>query len=191
MENVSHLINQALDKEQKELNLSKQGLTKLPLEIGQLTNLTTLSLSNNQITEIPEWLGQLTNLTTLSLDNNQITEIPECIGQLTNLTTFYLHTNQITEIPEYLEKLLNLQKLDLRQNPLPVYPEILGLPDLEKEPGSIQEIFNYCRQLRSSEVRPLNEAKLLLVGQGSVGKTSLVNRLIQYCSQKKRMKREG
>jgi hypothetical protein len=39
MENVSHLINQALDKEQKELNLSKQGLTKLPLEINTVAKL--------------------------------------------------------------------------------------------------------------------------------------------------------
>jgi internalin A len=197
-----------------KLALSGNQITEIPEWLGQLTNLTKLSLYNNQITEIPEWIGQLTNLTTLSLYNNQITEIPECIGQLTNLTTLHLHTNQITEIPEwigqltnltelylsnnqiteipeYLEKLLNLQKLDLRQNPLPVYPEILGLPDLEKEPGSIQEIFNYCRQLRSGEVRPLNEAKLLLVGQGSVGKTSLVNRLIDNTFNPNQSKTDG
>lgn len=48
---------------------------------------------------------------------------------------------------------------------------------MHKDPGSVAEIFNYLRQLRSGEVRPLNEAKLLLVGQSSVGKTSLVQRL--------------
>ena len=44
-------------------------------------------------------------------------------------------------------------------------------------PGSVSGIFNYCRQLRSGEVKPLNEAKLIIVGQGSVGKTSLIKRL--------------
>jgi internalin A len=72
----------------------------------------------------------------------------------------------------------NLKKLDLRQNQLPISPEVLGSPVRHQEPGSIEQIFNYCRQLRSGNVRPLNEAKLLLIGQGSVGKTSLINRLI-------------
>ncbi|MFN6474362.1 MAG: COR domain-containing protein [Nostoc sp. SerVER01] len=191
MENVLRLINQALDEGWKELDLSGKGLTELPPEIGKLSNLTLLSLYENQISEIPEWIGQLSNLTLLSLYNNQITEIPEWIGKLSNLTVLCLDNNQITEIPEYLEKLPNLQQLDLRRNPLPVSPEILGSPDLDREPGSIQEIFNYCRQLRSGEVRPLNEAKLLLVGQGSVGKTSLVNRLIHNTFNRNQSKTDG
>ena len=71
-----------------------------------------------------------------------------------------------------------MKKLDVRRNPLPIAPEILGPPQLHYPPGSVSGIFNYCRQLRIGEVRPLNEAKLILVGQGSVGKTSLINRLI-------------
>ena len=66
----------------------------------------------------------------------------------------------------------------MRRNPLPISPEILGPTDTSQDPGSIAEIFNYLRQLHSGDVRPLNEAKLLLVGQGSVGKTSLIKRLI-------------
>ncbi|MGD1857541.1 MAG: COR domain-containing protein [Leptolyngbyaceae cyanobacterium] len=69
--------------------------------------------------------------------------------------------------------------MDLRKNPLPIAPEILGPLEDYEEPGSVSEIFNYCRQLRSGEVQPLNEAKLILVGQGSVGKTSLINRLLK------------
>jgi internalin A len=68
--------------------------------------------------------------------------------------------------------------LDLRRNPLPISPEILGPPELHEDPGPVEEIFNYLRLLRSGDVRPLNEAKLLLVGQGSVGKTSLIKQLI-------------
>ncbi|MEH2070231.1 MAG: leucine-rich repeat domain-containing protein [Nostoc sp.] len=174
-----------------KLYFSNSQITKIPESIGKLSNLTELSFFNNQITEIPEWIGKLSNLTWLYLNNNQITEIPEWIGKLSNLTKLYLYENQITEIPEYLEKLPNLQKIDLRGNPLPVSPEILGSPDFDREPGSIQEIFNYCRQLRSNEVRPLNEAKLLLVGQGSVGKTSLVNRLIHNTFNPNQSKTDG
>ncbi|MGB3613041.1 MAG: COR domain-containing protein, partial [Elainellaceae cyanobacterium] len=95
-----------------------------------------------------------------------------------NLTTLDLKNNKISEIPISLLSLSNLTKLDLRRNPLPISPEILGPPQKRKDPGSVADIFNYLHQLCSGKVRPLNEAKLLLVGQGSVGKTSLINRLL-------------
>ncbi|MFN6437315.1 MAG: leucine-rich repeat domain-containing protein [Nostoc sp. DedSLP01] len=159
-----------------QLDLDGNQITEIPETITQLTNLTQLDLRNNQITEIPETIGKLTNLTQLFLNNNQITQIPEAIAQLTNLRELYLSSNQITQIPEAIESLPKLEKLDLRGNPLPISPEILGSSN---DVGSVEDIFNYLRLLRSGEVRPLNEAKLLLIGQGSVGKTSLIQRLIR------------
>ncbi|MEG3927152.1 leucine-rich repeat domain-containing protein [Microcoleus sp. T3_D1] len=156
------------------LVLGDNQITSIPEAIGQLSNLTGLYLDNNQITSIPEAIGQLSNLTALVLGDNQIPVIPEAIAQLSNLTELHLNNNQIEKIPECLETLPKLERLDLRRNPLPISPEVLG----DKEaPGTPAAIFNYLRQLRSGEVRPLNEAKVLLVGQGSVGKTSLINRL--------------
>ena len=65
-----------------------------------------------------------------------------------------------------------LKYLNLCDNCLPISPEILGNPE------DVDVILNYYHQLDSSSVRPLNEAKLLVVGQGSVGKTSLVNQFV-------------
>src|SRR6476469_2449256 len=157
------------------LDLSSNQITSIPEDLGQLWNLTDIYLSSNQITSIPENLGQLWNLTKLDLSENQITSIPEDLGQLSNLIVLFLSNNQIEKIPECLETLPKLERLDLRRNPLPISPEVLG--DKE-DPGTPAAIFNYLRQLRSGEVLPLNEAKVLLVGQGSVGKTCLINRLI-------------
>src|SRR6476661_5385478 len=157
------------------LDLSSNQITSIPEDLGQLWNLAGLYLSENQITSIPEDLGQLSNLIGLYLSENQITSIPEDLGQLSNLIVLFLSNNQIEKIPECLETLPKLERLDLRRNPLPISPEVLG--DKE-DPGTPAAIFNYLRQLRSGEVLPLNEAKVLLVGQGSVGKTCLINRLI-------------
>ncbi|NJL90622.1 MAG: GTP-binding protein [Coleofasciculaceae cyanobacterium SM2_1_6] len=158
-----------------ELDLNGNQITEIPEAIGNLTSLTELYLSYNQITEIPEAIGNLTSLTSFYLRSNEIIKIPEAISNLTSLTSLYLSENQITGIPDFLESLPKLEKLDLRCNPLPISPEILGS---SQEPGSVADIFNYLNLLRSGNVRPLNEAKLLLVGQGSVGKTSLIERLI-------------
>ena len=62
--------------------------------------------------------------------------------------------------------------LDIRSNPLPIPPEIL-----EAE-GAPARIINYYFEHLAGDKRPLNEAKMLIVGQGGVGKTSLVKRLI-------------
>ncbi|MDY7014762.1 MAG: COR domain-containing protein, partial [Cyanobacteriota bacterium] len=102
-------------------------------------------------------------------------EIPDAIAQLTNLKELHLSSNQIEAIPEFLETLPNLETLDLRRNPLPISPEVLGN---QENPGTPAAIFNYLHQLHSGTVRPLNEAKVLLVGESTVGKTSLINRLI-------------
>ncbi|MDF5737637.1 leucine-rich repeat domain-containing protein [Nostoc sp. S13] len=171
-----------------QLILSSNQITQIPEAIAKLTNLTQLILSSNQITQIPEAIAKLTNLTQLILSSNQITQIPEAIAKLTNLTQLILYNNQITQIPEAIESLLELKTLDLRGNPLPISPEILGS---SYDVGSVKDILNYSRLLRSGERRPLNEAKLLLIGQGSVGKTSLIERLIRDKYDKNQPQTDG
>ncbi|MEH2367511.1 leucine-rich repeat domain-containing protein [Nostoc sp.] len=171
-----------------QLVLIDNQITEIPEVLAKLTNLTQLVLMDNKITEIPEALAKLTNLTHLYLSFNKITQIPEALAELTNLTQLHLSYNQITEIPEVIESLPKLEKLDLRGNPLPISPEILGSSD---DVGSVEDIFNYLQLLRSGEVRPLNEAKLLLIGQGSVGKTSLIERLIRNKYDKNQSQTDG
>ncbi|MBP5975210.1 leucine-rich repeat domain-containing protein [Brasilonema sp. CT11] len=171
-----------------ELHLNDNQITQIPEALANLTNLRELILNNNQITQIPEALANLTNLRELILNNNQITQIPEALAKLTNLRELILNNNQITQIPEAIESLPKLEKLDLRGNPLPISPEILGSSN---NVGSVKKIFNYLQLLRSGEVRPLNEAKLLLIGQGSVGKTSLIERLIRNKYDKNQPQTDG
>jgi hypothetical protein len=111
--------------------------------------------------------------TELDLWGNQLTAFPPEIGELTSLTTLYLRDNQLTTPPPEIGELTSLTTLDLRDNPLPIPPEILAKKD---EPTTI---INYHLQHETGQKKPLNEAKMLLVGQGSVGKTSLVKRLLK------------
>jgi internalin A len=169
----------------RELHLNGNQITQILEAIAQLTNLTLLDLSCNQITQIPEALAKLINLTLLDLSCNQITEIPEALANLTNLTLLRLYNNQITQIPEALANLTNLTQLQLDNNLITNIPlEILNSKDAK-------EILNYLRQISTSETRPLHEAKLLLIGQGSVGKTSLIERLIRNKYDKNQPQTDG
>jgi internalin A len=180
----------------KTLDLSNSQLTTLPYEIGQLTNLTSLNLQNNQLVTLPESIAQLTNLKTLDLSNNQLTTLPYEIGQLTNLTSLNLSNNQLVTLPESIAQLTNLKTLDLSNNQLIALPDEIGqltkLQILSLESNSLSEIppeivkqggltvRDYYRQRLENKTSYIYEAKLLIIGEGGVGKTSLVNKLINH-----------
>lgn len=116
--------------------------------------------------------------------------MPEAIGQLTQLKTLALGGNKLTALPESVVDLKSLQRLRLHGNEglnLPV--EVLG-PTLaesnSQNPGANPaDILAYYFRTRSGP-RPLNEAKLILVGRGAAGKTSIVNRLVETREQNRR-----
>ncbi len=202
------LIEQAVREEALELNLSVMDLTELPPEIGQLTNLTALSLEHNSLSNLPPEIGQLTNLTelyldinslsnlppeigqlanltALSLEHNSLSSLPPEIGQLTNLTRLHLGNNSLSSLPSEIGRLTNLSKLTLHDNPFPIPPEIIKRYD---EPDFI---INYHLSLQTNQQKLLHEAKMLLVGQGNVGKTSVRERLIRNQFDPNRHKTDG
>ncbi len=160
------------------LNVSANQLTSLPAEITELTNLTNLNVSANQLMSLPTEITELTNLTNLKVSFNKLTSVPAEITKLTNLTALDLSGNQLISVPAEITKLANLTHLGLSNNQLPVPPETLA------DPRNVKAIFAAIAALVSGE--RLNEAKLLLVGDGKVGKTSIVERLIYntYTPQK-------
>jgi GTPase SAR1 family protein len=163
-------VIQAVNRENvSKFDLSGQGLTEIPEAISRLTNLYFLDLNNNQLTELPEGIGDLINLQELRLNDNELSELPETIGNLTQLQTLDLSDNQLTELPEEIIALTQLRVLYLSGNPLN--------PDLAAayEQG-IEAVMQYLRAKAEGEVT-LNEAKLILVGEGEVGKSCLLGAL--------------
>ena len=70
------IMAKARDAGSTRLDLSGKGLTELPAEIGNLTNLTLLNLRDNQLTALPPGIGNLINLKGLSVSHNQLTALP-------------------------------------------------------------------------------------------------------------------
>jgi internalin A len=163
----------------QQLSLNSNQITMIPEAIASLTSLQRLDLDRNQITMIPEAITSLTSLQRLSLNSNQITMIPEAITSLTSLQQLSLNSNQITMIPEAIRRLPKLEKLDLRNNPIGIPPEILAPAGQSWETPDAQPILDYYFTTRDpNKTHTLYEAKLLLVGEGSSGKTSLANKIL-------------
>ncbi|MDM8557282.1 COR domain-containing protein [Candidatus Parabeggiatoa sp. HSG14] len=201
----------------QRLYLGGNNLTTFPPEIGQLVNLQVLHLASNELTTLPAEIGQLVNLRWINFYYNQLTTLPAEIGQLVNLLTLKISVNKLTTLPAKIAQLVNLQMLDLGFNQLMTLPaeiaqlakkieeniadkddEYLGLylksnplpipSEILRDHQHPTKITNYFFQLKK---QPLNEAKMLIVGQGGVGKTSLVNRLTKYIYNDAENKTEG
>ena len=120
-----------------DLHLGDNQLTgPIPVELGGLANLQSLSLENNDLTgPIPAELGDLANLQSLNLGGNELTgPIPVGLGGLTNLRSLYLWGNELTgPIPVELGSLANLQSLSLGSNQLagPIPVELGSLTNLQ------------------------------------------------------------
>lgn len=99
------------------LDLSNQGLTKVPDYVFNMTNLQELNISNNQITgAIQSQIGQLKKLKVLNASNNLMTGVPAEVGQLTNLQILDLSNNQLTGLPNELVNLKNLKTFNISGN---------------------------------------------------------------------------
>ena len=183
------------------LDLSSNQLSTLPPEIVKLQNLTMLDLSNNQLSTLPPEIVNLQNLTLLTLEDNKLSSLPPEIVNLQNLTVLDLSNNELSTLPPEIVKLPNLTGLSLYNNQLTQFPKALldlklevkwtnsgkGIqvkdnpfqtPPVEIVEQGRQAIIDYYAALEEETDRPLNESKLILIGDGAAGKTSLMKRLL-------------
>lgn len=157
-------------KQLRSLYLSNNKLTTLPPEIGLLENLTALHLAGNQINELPKEIGGLSKLRELSLNGNQLHFLPSEIGKLTDLEHFSISRNSFSFLPVGVGKLSKIKRFNYNENSFPTPPPEI----MDKGPIGI---LNYFGSLEEDK-QALNEVKVLLVGEGGAGKTSLVKRLL-------------
>ncbi|MDT4896692.1 MAG: hypothetical protein QOH25_1769 [Acidobacteriota bacterium] len=181
------------------LSINNNQLTSLPEWLGQLTQLRSLSLWANKLCDLPGSFGNLSKLENLSLgegigleDGNPLGKLPDCIQQLkelvflwagncelksipdwlgdfSQLTELVLFNNQITTLPASFTQLEHLTRLDLSGNPL--NPELAAA-----YAEGLAAVKRYLHAKAGAQI-VLNEAKLILVGEGEVGKSCLLDAL--------------
>jgi hypothetical protein len=151
------------------LDLGGNQLMALPEWLGGLAQLRLLDLGSNRLTALPEWLGGLSQLQELYLISNQLTTLPEWLGDLRDLKTLLAHDNKLTDLPSTLGQLGQLKQLYLDNNPL--NPELAAA---YKE--GLDAVKRYLRAKAEAQVA-LNESKLILIGEGEVGKSCLLGAL--------------
>ncbi|MEH1169250.1 COR domain-containing protein [Micromonospora sp. CPCC 205539] len=150
------------------LDLSNNRLGTLPDAAAAWTSLRMLDLETNQLNALPN-AAAWTSLTTLDLTNNRLRALPDAVAAWTHLDELHLDGNELRFLPEALGRLPELRVLVVDHNPLP--PEVLAA-----EAEGTQPLLAFLREVAADGVA-VSEAKLLFVGAGEAGKSSLLGAL--------------
>lgn len=155
------------------LDLKNCGLREIPDEIFEFDNLRIIDLGNdpycdvqdkNQILFIPSDIKKLRNLVKLVLSDNDLDFLSSDIVELPKLKYLDLRYNRLKAIPDKLASMSSMEELLLEGNPFDLIP-----PEIVAQ--GISSIRNFFVELEEKDF--LYEVKLLIVGQGRVGKTCL------------------
>jgi internalin A len=173
----------------KVLYLSGKQIS-IPDELAKLSQLRRLSLAG-QYVSIPDWTPEFRGLKELIL-NGQYSNIPAWLANLSQLTELHLY-GRFESIPQSLYELRQLEVLMLSSKKLKtISPELikleklktfnLSLHALESPPPEIiyqglEAIREYFLALQAEENDYIYEAKLLILGEGGAGKTTLARKL--------------
>ncbi|MDX2246557.1 MAG: COR domain-containing protein [Bacteroidia bacterium] len=179
----------------KSLDIYNCRVTKLTLPAG-LDNLQKLDVARNKNLNRVEFAGVCAHLVWLDLSENALTELSipagfaslqylllrknqlaklEFAGSLARLETLDLRENQLKELPDNLiTRAASLTHLFLYNNP---WENIKDAVSSDERGNSRESVFSFLTSLQG-EVDYLFEAKMILVGNGEVGKTSIRLKLI-------------
>ncbi|OBX25162.1 hypothetical protein A9996_11130 [Gelidibacter algens] len=178
IEKVKKQINNFREHGWTSLDFRNCGITHIPAELFENPNIVFLDFGNdlgidikyqNKINEIPNEIGQIKRLAKLNLENNEVIKISDELATLNRLKYLNLKNNKLKQLPEKVANMEQLDVLEISGNPFDILP-----PEIASQ--GIDSIRNFFRELKDPDY--LYEVKLLVVGEGRVGKTSLSKALI-------------
>ncbi|MFC1596485.1 COR domain-containing protein [Planctomycetota bacterium] len=146
--------------------------------VSQLRQLQRLSLAYLGTPDIPEWITEMEDLERLQLYGNRIAEIPRGLTSLQKLRYLGLGNNDIRQLSRDVLDLELGFSMDANttEDGICLWGNPLEHPPLEIVAKGRNAVLRYFGSAADS-VRVLSEVKILFVGDGGSGKTSLVNRL--------------
>lgn len=170
----------------KILTLDQNQLTVLPKWIGELSELRTLTVKTNMLRSLPVSLRKLKKLESLSVAGNNDLKLPLEISRADDprrILEFYFRTRSPVDPVAKYPILEAAAHLDLSASAIRIKCRSGEINATRVGSGrkwyiTGAEILRLKRRWYVPDAQALNEFKLILVGRGLVGKTTLVHRLV-------------
>ena len=126
------------------LDLSNQGLEKIPQEIGMLKNLRILLLDNNSIQKLDSTLLKFHYLEYLSINNNRLVNLDLSMvnNSSSTLKQISANNNQINFLEKEINTFKAIHTLELASNKLHKLPNLIlsNLQELDLTANSLEEL---------------------------------------------------
>lgn len=151
------------------------------IEHNYFPSLRYLDIGENQLSDI-EFLSDYPTLETLGVDSNHIKDI-KVVLYLEKIRLLWCNDNQITHFPLDIASLNFLSQLKLHNNPIGNIPKYL----FQDNKDCYKNIKSYYQDLQDG-YRTNDKLKILLIGNGHVGKTCLLKQLTKglVCSNEEK-----
>lgn len=177
----------------QSLSIGRNPLRELPDWLGDFQNLKELYLNGLNLTSLPAWLQRLSNLATLEIGRNPLKELPGWLGDFKHLKLLGLHSLSLAELPESLLRLqlpfftdwraygdngfqgILLEDTELSIQPISIFDQSRDQSPNRQESRRLIEEYFACPKV------PIREAKVIFLGEGKVGKTYTIQRLLHNC----------
>jgi len=141
------------------LNFTDQGLEKFPSDMSKVEkNLRNLDLSRNKINSLPSSIGNFKVMKTLSLSKNKIAALPDDMGKMTKLENLNLSFNLMQSIPSSFQQLKHLREVNLSHNNFTTFPTAL----LNLKQMNVLDLANNKIRAVPEEIRGLEATELVL-----------------------------
>lgn len=189
----------------KLLNVSNTEIDKLSEDIVKLSDLEMLNISRTKIKILPKYIGKIRNLQIINASFSCLEELPIEIGEATYIRKIMINYTHVKTLPDVFKNLKKLQLLNLSGLYLDYIPQSLADSKLkfvwteqryteygivinntvfDKMPLSIllqkKELLN---EYYKTEKTVFNEGKIILLGNGDVGKSYIIERIINNGEQ--------
>ena len=145
--------------------------------LKELKVLSSLDLRNNNISDF-SFLKELKGLSSLSLSSNNISDL-SFLKELKGLSSLSLSNNKITHLPSWITQFGLLIEISdaFNFNCINLYNNPIEEPPKEVIKQGNDAINNYFAQVAAQGKDYLYEAKMLIVGEGEAGKTTLAHKI--------------
>lgn len=96
-----------------DLELSKNPIMELPIELFEFYKLKVLRLENTKITSLPSEIENLKNLEKIFLEKSKLNKLPQTIGLLKKLRVLHCEDTKLSFIPKEIGECKNLERIIL------------------------------------------------------------------------------
>lgn len=167
----------------KELYLNETNLEVLPSSLCALSNLEVLELEYTKVKCLPLEIGNLVKLKKLRISSTPIESLPDSMRRLSNLEWLYVEDMTLIELPPFvLDYNLNFISSyhGYPYNLKGIFIDGLALKDqpIEIFRRSRELIIEYYKSTKAEATSPINECKVVFLGDGGAGKSLIIERLM-------------